>query len=121
MRGEIRKGDTFSVSLRHLDVWREEFRNGIGQGNLTALDHIHQQQGSEYLGHGPDFKYGIAVDLAPITLRQAAVGDDPAAFGIDHSHYHTDALTISVDPVDEDFPNLGVGRGGWKRLSLPGQ
>jgi hypothetical protein len=31
------------------------------------------------------------------------VGDDPAAFGIDHSHHDADALAISVDAVNEDW------------------
>lgn len=62
-----------------------------------------------------DFEDGVAVERARVTLGQAAVDDDSTAFGVDHSYYHADALTVSVDTVDEDLANFGVGRGGLPR------
>src|SRR5947207_12179505 len=106
MGSQVAQGDSSPAALRHSDLWRQVPGHGIVECDLAALNHVRQQQASEYFRERADLEYRVAVDRPAAAPIDPAVGHQPPPVRVDDARDHADTLLVGVDPIDEDASDV---------------
>src|SRR6478672_5975799 len=108
MRRKMQESDFFSFISRHSDSIREIFLDRIAQSYFTAVDHVLQQQCSEYFCDGANFENAVAIDIAASSVIELPTGKNSRAFVVRHSDHNRDPKLIRINVVTQDCLNFFV-------------
>jgi hypothetical protein len=105
---EVNERNRMAISLRHFCAGRQVLGYWISQRDLSALDHVSQQQSREHLRFRANFEDCLPVERVGVTFLQVPISNH-APVGRTHDAYdYSDAPVLNVDSIDKYLPNVSV-------------
>jgi hypothetical protein len=75
---------------------------------LTRLDHIGEQESSEYFSEGADFEDGIAIRWSRVICASMARRNYPSPLRLDYAGNNADIISLNSNPFVKDLADLSV-------------
>ena len=113
MSHDFSDGNFATVERRHTRSRRQQFGDGIVEGNFAARDEFCKQRGGHRLGDRANFERGVLIVWA-LRIRIRTVIDRRNRAVVDHAGRDTGAGTIALETLLECRAHIVIadGEGG---------